>query len=352
MSGRRRTPSVSVGHDAFLDIVANLVGILIILVVVLGAQSQEVIRHVRQQIDPPIEKVEEPVDPKQMDASEDDFAALANTAARAAAAQADSDRLEKNIEVFDKKIDQQSERRTILLTLLSEAESAWENEQSKLSKDQQVAAMREAEAAALEKQLKELKGESEQLKGAEPAVVAISHLPTPMAKTVFGKEVHFRLKDNRLSVVPIDSLTEEIGRDMRRMASGSREGMMDAAIGPVRGYVARYVLNRSNEMVNQGNSIRQMSRFQVMAAAFEPLSEPYGMQVDQVLANDNWLDVELAGKSPGGTTVTVWVYPDSYGSFRKLKEKLYAKGYATAARPLNQDRPIIASAAGSRSTAQ
>ena len=35
---RRRT-TLEMGHDAFLDIVANLVGILIILVVVLGSQS-------------------------------------------------------------------------------------------------------------------------------------------------------------------------------------------------------------------------------------------------------------------------------------------------------------------------
>lgn len=350
MSGRGRTPSVSVGHDSFLDIVANLVGILIILVVILGAQSQEVIRQVQQRETPP--EKQELVDPKRKAAAESDLEQLASTASRAAAAQADSVRLEKTIEVLDSKIDKQSNNRTVLLSLLTQAEAAWESEKAKLDLDRQLAATRETKAAELEQQLKELKGESEQLQGAESAVVAISHLPTPMAKTVFGKEIHFRLKDNRVSVVPIDALTDEIGRDMRRMSSGSREGVMDAAIGPVRGYVARYVLNRSNELVSQGSSIRQMSRFQVMAAAFEPLSEPHGMPIDRVLSNDNWLDVELSGKSPGGTTVTVWVYPNSYGAFRKLKEKLYAKGYATAARPLKQDRPIIASAAGSRSTAQ
>ena len=47
MSGRRRGSGVSVGHDAFLDIVANLVGILIILVVILGAKSQAIMSEVK-----------------------------------------------------------------------------------------------------------------------------------------------------------------------------------------------------------------------------------------------------------------------------------------------------------------
>ena len=37
---RKKRTKLEMGHDAFLDIVANLVGILIILVVILGTQSQ------------------------------------------------------------------------------------------------------------------------------------------------------------------------------------------------------------------------------------------------------------------------------------------------------------------------
>jgi len=44
---RRRNGSPALGHDAFLDIVANLVGILIILVVVLGSRTEEVAELIR-----------------------------------------------------------------------------------------------------------------------------------------------------------------------------------------------------------------------------------------------------------------------------------------------------------------
>lgn len=347
MSGRRRGSGVSVGHDAFLDIVANLVGILIILVVVLGAQSQAIMREVATQH-------EEPADPKLRAAGDEQMESLAKVAARAASAQVESVRLERTIKVFDAKIAQQSERRTILLTLLTEAEAAWEAEQAKLDDAKREAALQNAEAAELKNKIVELQGTKAQLASYQPQVVAISHLPTPMAKTVFGEEVYFRLKDNRLSVIPFELLAEEIGRSFRRTSGSLREGVSDAAVGPVRGYVARYVLNRSNELVTDGNKIARMSRARVVVASFEPLREPHGTPIDEVLSNDDWLDVELAGYTPGTTTVTVAVYPDSYAAFRKLKEKIYAKGFATAGRPIKDGSPIYVnfSGGGSRSLAQ
>lgn len=343
----KRRGGVSVGHDAFLDIVANLVGILIILVVVLGAQSHSIMTDVRA-------KQERPTDPRQVEANDSDMEALGRAASLAASAQADSVRLESTIKQFDARIAKQNERRTILLALLSEAEAAWEDEQQKLDEAQRWAAERQVKVASLTKQLTEMKGERSQLENAQPPVIAISHLPTPMAKTVFGKELYLRLKDNRLSVIPFESLADEIGRDFRRTSGSSRDGVSDAAVGPIRGYVARYVMNRSNELVSNGNQIARMTRARVLVAAFEPLREPHGETIETVLANDDWLDIELAGYDPETTTVTVAVYPDSYAAFRKLKERIYAKGYATAARPIAEDRPIYVnfSGGGSRSVAQ
>jgi hypothetical protein len=41
MSRRRTRPDLTPGEDSFLDVVANLVGILIILVMVLGVRARE-----------------------------------------------------------------------------------------------------------------------------------------------------------------------------------------------------------------------------------------------------------------------------------------------------------------------
>ena len=85
MSARRRRTAIQLGHDAFLDIVANLVGILIILVVVLGTQSQTAIEDIKEQT-----KAETPAQP-----SNAQMETLASHSMRAAAAQSDSNRFER-----------------------------------------------------------------------------------------------------------------------------------------------------------------------------------------------------------------------------------------------------------------
>ena len=94
------------------------------------------------------------------------------------------------------------------------------------------------------------------------------------------------------------------------------------------------------------------TRLRLMAIKFEPLNEPHGQPIEKVIANSSQLDIELAGRDPGSTTITVWVYPDSFASFRQLKEHLYAKGFATAARPLPMHLSITTSPQGTRARAQ
>jgi hypothetical protein len=344
---KRRRTALELGHDAFLDIVANLVGILIILVVVLGAQSTAAIEEMKEQI-----LNEDPLQAEDRYASDEQLAQLAQYAMRAAAAQADSDRFEARIEQYEQEIEIRKRQRGAMLDLLSQAEAAWEQEKAKLDKQRLLAAKRQTELEQAQSELEKLKGQRERLENEPETVVAVQHLPTPMAKTVFGEELHFRLKGNRLSVVPIEKLLEEIRRDFQRLAPSSRDGLMDAAVGPVQGYVARYQMAKNRQMVSQGGQVQMATRIQLVGMTVEPLDEPHGQPIQHVLANQRELDIELAGREPDKTTITVWVYPDSFAAFRRLKEHLYSRGYATAARPLPMDQPISGGPQGTRSNAQ
>ena len=345
--GRKKRSTIELGHDAFLDIVANLVGILIILVVVLGAQSTKVIEQVDEDETATVVNVnaEEP-------ASDDQLASLAGMTMRAAAAQADSNRLERLVKQYDAELEARTQQRAMLMDLLSEAQAAWEAKQQELDQDKLAAAKRQTQLNLAQEQLDQMRGERERIENEPAPVVAVAHLPTPMAKTVFGEEIHLRLKDNRLSVVPLDKLLEEIKRDLQRAMTGSRNGELDGAVGPVRGYVARYAMDKSQGLVSRGGTAQMATRIQLVGLMLEPMSEPYGQPVERVFAGKSELDVELAGRDPNTTTITVWVYPDSFASFRRLKEMLYTKGFATAARPLPTNANITGSANGSRSDAQ
>ena len=341
---RKKRSALELGHDSFLDIVANLVGILIILVVVLGTQSTAVIEEIQEQVQE--ETVETPL------ATDRQLAKLAQQSMRAASAQADSNRLEQTIRDYETRIDIRRQQRAIVMDLLAEAEAAWEERKKELDKQATLTAKRVRDFKAAQEELNLLAGERKRLEDQPDPVVAVDHLPTPMAKTVFGDEIHFRLKGNLLSIVPIDRLVAEIRRDFERMSPGSRNGQSEAAVGPVRGYVARYRMDKNRSMVSRGGQVQMATRIQLIGMTVEPLQEPHGQSLEQVLSNSSELDVELAGRDPNATTITVWVYPDSFAAFRQLKEHLYARGFATAARPLPMNHAISGGPQGSRSNAQ
>ena len=59
----------------------------------------------------------------------------------------------------------------------------------------------------------------------------------------------------------------------------------------------------------------------------------------------------ILGTSPD-TTLTFWVYPDSYAIFAKLKKFGHENGYSVAGRPLPFGIPIAGSPDGTRSASE
>ncbi|HBJ35772.1 MAG TPA: hypothetical protein DDZ51_13705 [Planctomycetaceae bacterium] len=355
-SRHRSAGAVALGHDAFLDIVANLVGILIILVVILGSTTREVVEAIKEKspIDPQAASSDLVTDqPLTVEAVQQRYEDLETESQRAVEALADSQRLEREIRRSDAQLGEIARQRGQLMDLINMAKLAWEDKKKELDSKDVQRGQAEAKIAAAQKELEDLQQARSRVENAERPVVAVSHLPTPMAKTVFGEELHFRLKGGRLAIVPIDRLLAEIQRDLQRSVSGGRDGVIDSAVGPVQGFVARYEMEKSREMVNRGGQVATATRVQLVSMVLEPLTEPHGQPLAEVFANaTNMIDLELAGRSPDKTTVTVWVYPDSFGEFRRLKEHLYARGFATAARPLPMNRPIAGGPQGSKSIAQ
>ncbi|XZE54690.1 hypothetical protein SH139x_000667 [Planctomycetaceae bacterium SH139] len=334
---RQKRAKLEMGFDSFLDIVANLVGILIILVVVLGAQSQQVAEQAA---------IDSVVESEEMRAYEQSLA-LANTARRAV------DELRGETSNYEREIQQRRQERNMLLDLLALAKEQWQTEKAKLSNEQQAASQLAAELAAKERELRELAGERSRFDNAEPELAVLEHLPSPMAKTVFGDEIHLRLRQGKLAVVPIDSLVEEIRIAFRSGVDGTRPGSSTATVGPIRGFIGKYEVQRSRATASRGGSLGTAIRLELTGLTIEPVDESIGEPLLQVLqSNRSMLDIEFAGRPAETTTVTVWVYPDSFKEFRLLKEHLYSRGIATAARPLPEGRQISGGPNGSRSAAQ
>ncbi len=334
-TGQRKRTSLGVGHDAFLDIVANLVGVLIILIAVFSGTSSAMVQEAQKKV-----REELLEQPELAPASDRHLAKLSELTSRAVRAHRDSDYLERQVDQFDMEIELRNRERAALLDLQAMATAAWEKKKAALNQTKVEAAKRQSELEVAQERLTELQSEKERLKNLPDAVVALQHLPTPMAKKVYEDRIVLRLRNDYVSVVPSDALMKMISNHVRRSINGSGKPKQTDVVGPIRGYTARYSL-----VVGRTSA-------QFHGAIFQPMQEPIGQHIEQVIAGNSDIDSELAGRDPHSTSILVWVYPDSYRSLRTLKEYLYAKGYATAVRPRETHEPIGISVLGTDSNPQ
>jgi multidrug efflux pump subunit AcrA (membrane-fusion protein) len=334
-----QTDAAEPGFDSFLDIVANLVGIRVILIMVIGVRAQDAWVTSAKSPATPAEPVALPdvEAPKALVASlGTDLASISRHFSRLdsqlAQQQTQRDRLRQSLSARGTELDQQQARL-----------QAARRRQAELTEDEKAA---EALLAGLQRQQYEVESSV-----AEPII--LEHHPTPLAKTVFGGEEHFRLMAGRLAHVPLNQLTDQLKSEARlKVWKLENAARITEVIGPMEGFRLQYTLVRREQRVQTPagtarRTVVELDRF-VLVPAHENLGEP----LEAALQPGSIFHQQLRQLNPSEVTITVWTYPDSYPEFRQLKEHLRQRGYLTAARPLPQGHPIGGSPDGSRSAAQ
>jgi hypothetical protein len=187
----------------------------------------------------------------------------------------------------------------------------------------------------------------------QPSAAVLQHLPTPMAKTVFGTEIHFRLLGGRLAYVPWDEMLDRLKADapnhVYKLKDAPRAEMSLPVVG---GFGARYILCRADALIQTRVGTATQARVELEKIYFVDTEPNLGAPLAEALRAGSEFQGRLAGRNPQQTTVTVWVYPDSFEEFRTLKAELFKRGFLCAARPLPAGHPIGGSPDGSRSSAE
>lgn len=328
------------GQDSFLDVVANLVGILIILVMVVAAQAKRGIlasEAARQQTDAAV------------------ASPLADDAKAAAAAAA---AVENNIQELESRLKQQNfeialrqQERDKIQLLVTVAERRLAEHRDSLSADEQTRYDLAEQLARLRRELADLDQIERSL--AQPRPEVLEHLPTPMARTVFGTELHFRLQGGRLAYVPWEEMVERFKTDaphhVHKLRSDPR---VELSLPVINGFGARYVLRRAEHEMQTRVGPAVQVRPELEKIYFVDAEPNLGQPVSQALAPGGELRSRILAAKPQSTTITFWVYPDSFDDFRLLKAELFKLGYLTAARPLAAGVPISGGPDGVRSVAE
>lgn len=313
------------GNDSFLDVVINIVGILIILVMVVGERAKSAYL-----------KEETPEVNEQLVAAQGEATRLEN----------DVHELSSRMAQVQAELQAKMHERGQLHTLVSAIEKELESRRQKLDADAQARYAIDRELALARDELARLEGQRAMAeKAAEVKTIKIESYPTPIGKTVDGDEMHVQLLHGRLAVLPYDLLMDRLRGELRSVANrmGQQPELIET-LGPIEGFRMRYVLQKQD--VAYGSVI------QLAYVAFLPTSSQLGEPIEEALRPGSLFREALARHSPSRYTVTIWTYPDSFAGFAELKKVLYEMGYAVAARPLPDGTPIGASPTGSKSSAQ
>ncbi len=335
MRRRARQTIDEPGQDSFLDIVANLVGILIILVMIVGAQAKDAMLQAEA---PPAVVDEDDVQ------TEKDAAVIA---------QYELQRLMDKTSKQDVEISYRRSERDRILTMMAVAENALEQQRKTLSQEQQDAYQLQRQIAAALQQQEDLKMSREAVDRSTPSVQVVKHRPTPLAKTVFGREVHFRLKANRIVFVPLDELVEQFKVEARQKAWKLRQASaITETVGPIRDFRLKYTLRKETRNLETRSGTAVQERVELDHFVLVPVRDDLGESVEVALQPQSQFRSILSSFNPNEATVTIWVYPDSFDNYRLLKEELFQLGFLAASRPMPEGQPISGSPNGTRSAVQ
>jgi hypothetical protein len=326
------THTADIGSDSFLDVVTNIVGILIILVMVVGMRAKNA-----------------PLDDGHV-ASEANNATAAETeslAAEGASVQADIHRLHGEGLGLEQELAIQEAGRNQLAVIVAMAEKELDQRKAKLDSEKREQFEQHAQLAAARAELSEIKHQIDLAGANTRPTIEIRAYHTPISKTVYGKEVHFQLSGGHVAYIPIEELFE-LARDETRanMVRVSDLSNRVLTVGPKQGFEMHFTID---VIVNsrQGQMAVRSKEWQVV-----PVQTRLGETVDEALGDGSNFRRVLAQHAPPDTTVTIWTYPDSFAEYRKLNEELHRLRYTIAGRPLPEGFPIGGSPQGSKSAAQ
>jgi hypothetical protein len=326
------------GHDSFLDIVANIVGILIILVMVTGLRVRDATVHAASADE----------------GLRQEAAALEKEQATAGSLRQDILSAAAQIQDLTRQRMLREEEREHLAAIVA----AWEHKirsyrdqldaQAKQAYDLQLA-ISQAEA-----QLEQLQRDRAAAAAAKAPPIRVESYPTPLSKPVDGDEAHFQLRGGLVAFIPLQELMEQFKDEARQKAPRllHQEALTDT-VGPTGGFRLRYTLMRREITDETAIAAGRAGMYATLTKwTLIPSSGQLGEPIDAALAPASRFRGALAEFDPDRTTVTIWTYPDSFAEFRRLKQELYHLGFPTAARPLPYDVPIGGSPQGTKSAAE
>jgi hypothetical protein len=205
-----------------------------------------------------------------------------------------------------------------------------------------------------------LRGERDKL---EKELTALRQLPRPKSATILSKspvarpassdEYHFELRRERVTFINLEELMNRCKSDAQiRIRMADRPQEIASKVGPVGAFSLAYELVKAAPGSMEELIQRKSVRFDLHAWELLPESENRGETFEGTRNPISEFARAVNRMSPSRSTVTMWVYPDSFALYRRLRADLIEHGFSVAGRPLPEGMTIRGSPLGTQSAAQ
>lgn len=385
MSARHRG-ELQFGSDSFLDVVCNIVGVLIILLVMAGmranqtpvvlpetdatvpAEDEETAPSAAPALLAPPQFAEAsaiPVEPEMKLSSAPEFEPsaveplppLEPPPEFVAAAQSLGEEIQSLNDAAKSakhKLTQTHESLENIEQRLQSMKAIFERKASEAIVVEQQQAATTVELENLRTTIAQLQGQLREVQAQPPAVGSqIEHRITPMSRVISGEERHFQLLHNRVAIVPMEKFKDRLKDQVERKKDIlAKTRQHHSQIGPIDGFLLKFIMQRDNltgiEELRNGPG---MYRVSVVHFEIEPQRDLFTETADQALTPGSKFYASLLD-APPDTTMTFWVYPDSFEIYGRLRKLCHEENFLVAGRPMPDGMPIAGSPTGSRSSGQ
>jgi len=333
---RRKSREIEFSFDSFLDVVANVVGIILRLILVawVGARSY---KAVAPSVLPALtkEEIAELPDPK-------DPLAPELERQRRELADAQSHLLEQLKEW--QKLRQDStltaEELARLAAQVLEVDTERQNIESKNKQDAQAVRNAALSLEEIRERSKRVVTEIEALRKAPPSKQTLRYR-TPVSHPLQTEELLFECHGGRIAFIDCGKFLTEIDRAFRdgdKLRGANQYSGVTEQVGPFRMHYTVEIDSYTSKAA--------------LSWEIEPVAFVRGETVEQALAPGSEFRRVIDSIEPASTAVTLCVYPDSFPLYRKLRDYMHERDIVVAGRPLPEGASIAASRNGTASRGQ
>ena len=349
---RRRKPTreaITFSFDSFLDVVANVIGIIVRLILVawVGARSYA---PAMQQAEPPTKAVQELSAPKSADDPvTDELEALRRRLADARLRLLDQ---LGNLELTEQQAGASQDELSALQAKHRELDEQAKRLSAELAGKGILAQHTVASAAELKKRAGDILKQIKALE-AQPPKTHLLRYHTPVSRAVHADEMFFECRRGRVTYIDLPAFLQEIRARLGDHADALKTQWQVAAnTSPSGAFRLRFTVEREKGALDSGIPNGGNFRYGLAEWTVEPLSEDRGEPIAVALKPGSEFRRMVDRIDPQITVVTFWVYEDSFELFRKLRDHLYERDIEVAGRPLIMGAPIAAPRHGTASRGQ